>query len=265
MNADVKQTEPPFGGGAGDQEMPSTSNKARKQKYRAALDYSDEIREYFDLVVRHVLKGRTSRPSLEICDPQDMHYSGLCDTSDDTIYFRNGRLFEPLVHHELAHYVYVHHSSHGFLKQEYCGKHDVIFACTSAAFHLFVKRDTAHVPKRWAGLPNRDGLTYMSHYDVWEETEAPLKESYGLLFVRAFYDHLRYNYIKEDEKPIFIGDIPAIAAHARVIYLGSLTLNDMGYVDTDNGNVKKMREAVQRAFEQWKLVPPVQWASSIGE
>jgi hypothetical protein len=221
------------------------------------------VREYFDLVVRHVLNGRYPTPSLKICDPQDMPYGGLWDNG--TITLVNHRLRESLIHHELTHHVYYHSGTQGFLKHNICGRHDVIFACICATFHLFMKRDAAYVPKSEQGLPQPDGLTYMRHYDVWEETEAPLRESYGMLFVRVFYDHLRYNYIKEDEKPISMEDIPGIAAHAKAIYLGSLTLNDMGYVDTDNGNEKKMREAIQRAFEQWKLVPPVQWASSIGE
>ncbi len=253
MTTDIKQTEATFCGDAGVQEIPIVPKNARR-KYRAALDYSGEVREYFDLVVRHVLKGRYVIPTLEICDSQDMPYSGLCDFHDDTITLVNKRLWEPLIHHELAHYVYYHRGSQGFIKHEACGRHDVVFACTCAAFHLFMKKDAGYEPKPTPRWPKPDGLTYMSAYDVWEETDAPLTEFNGLLFARVFYDCLKYMIIgntnKQDCSRFSIGDIPCIAAHAKVIYLGSLTLNDMGYADTQNGNRDKMRLAVESAFAQ---------------
>ncbi len=254
MNTGVKQAEALLCCDAGVQEVPIVLNKKCRQKYRAALDYSGEVREYFDLVVRHVLKERYVIPTLEICDPQDMPYSGLCDFQDDTITLVNKQLWEPLIHHELAHYVYYHSGSGGFTARNACGRHDVVFACTCAAFHLFMKKDAGYKPKSNPRLPKPDGLTYMSAYDVWEETDAPLTEFNGLLFARVFYDCLKYMIIgntnKQECSRLSIGDIPCIAAHAKVIYLGSLTLNDLGYVDTQNGNREKMRLAVESALVQ---------------
>jgi hypothetical protein len=191
VNMDVEQVEVPVCVDTDTKEVPITPKESR-QKYRVVLDYSREMRDYFDLVIRHVLKDRYVIPSLEICDPQDMPYGGLCDYLDDTIYIVNRAFFKPVVHHELAHYVYYHSGSQGFTERKACGRHDVVFACTCAAFHLFMKRDAGCVPKPVPRLPQPDGVTYMSAYDVWEETDAPLAEFNGLLFVRVFYDCLRY-------------------------------------------------------------------------